>query len=151
MWRDKTKIRPFIWYPERKSFTFAHRDRYRERTELVQHFANSGSLHRTRSLLVIYLIWFWLYRSPLCIRKTNPDQNQRNQITHQHSQDPKPWWCQHSKVLSHRVDRVLRFFSSRPNWGTAGECVHSPPPLVLGGGGGEGTLACGVRCFKQIR
>jgi hypothetical protein len=45
----------------------------------------------------------------------------------------------------HRVDRVLGFFSSRPNWdspapSTAGECV--PPPPLVGGGGGD-TLACG--------
>jgi hypothetical protein len=39
----------------------------------------------------------------------------------------------------HRVDRVLSFFSSRPNWDSStplGECV---PPLWSRG---EGTLAC---------
>ncbi len=45
----------------------------------------------------------------------------------------------------YRVDRVLGFFSSRPNWdphtpSPAGECVS--PPLVWGGGY---TLACGKR------
>ncbi len=48
----------------------------------------------------------------------------------------------HSKY-THRVDIVLGFFSSRPNWdppnsSTAGECVT--PSLFRGGGG---TLACG--------
>ena len=40
---------------------------------------------------------------------------------------------------SHRVDRVLSFFSSLPNWDSptpspASECV--PPPFGWGGGGG---------------
>ncbi len=43
-------------------------------------------------------------------------------------------WCS----VDHRVDRVLIFFSIRPNWDSpipspAGERV--PPPLVQGGGG----------------
>jgi hypothetical protein len=43
----------------------------------------------------------------------------------------------------HRVDGVLNFFSSRPNWASptpslAGECVRPPPLWFLGG-----TLACG--------
>ncbi len=47
---------------------------------------------------------------------------------------------------SHRVDRVLSFFSSRPNWdfptpSQADECVY-PSPLWFRGGGG-GTLARG--------
>ncbi len=46
-------------------------------------------------------------------------------------------------VWIHRVDRVLSFLSSRPNWDSptpshAGECV---PPSLVPGGGGEGTLA----------
>jgi hypothetical protein len=48
---------------------------------------------------------------------------------------------------THRVDSVLGFFSSRPNWdppptpSPAGECV--PHPFGSGGPGGEGdTLAC---------
>jgi hypothetical protein len=46
---------------------------------------------------------------------------------------------QHSGIFSHRVGRVLSFFSSRRNWdspnpSTAGECA-SPPSR------GEGTLA----------
>ena len=46
---------------------------------------------------------------------------------------------------AHRVDRVLGFFSSRPNWDSptpspAGECV----PLTLGSVGGGGyALVCG--------
>ncbi len=50
--------------------------------------------------------------------------------------------------LTHRVDRVLDFFSSRPNWDSptpspAGECV--PPPLVpLEGGGGHSLAEQGV-------
>jgi hypothetical protein len=46
----------------------------------------------------------------------------------------------------HRVDRVLGFFSSRPNWDP-----HTltrrwwlfPPPFVKGGGGTHYTVACG--------
>jgi hypothetical protein len=33
-----------------------------------------------------------------------------------------------------RVDRVLGFFSSRPNWDTSLTCRRVCPPLVLGGG-----------------
>ncbi len=47
-----------------------------------------------------------------------------------------------AKTCGHRVDRVLSFLSSRPNWDSttpshAGECV--PPQWFRG----EGTLACG--------
>jgi hypothetical protein len=50
----------------------------------------------------------------------------------------------HSSPLVHRVDRVISFHSSRPNWDSptpspANECAPTPP-LVLGGGG---TLARG--------
>ncbi len=45
----------------------------------------------------------------------------------------------------HRVDRVLGFFSSRPNWdftpSPAGECATTPPPLLWFRR--EYTLACG--------
>ncbi len=70
--------------------------------------------------------------------------------------------CNVEEEYNHRLDRVLGFFTSRPNWdpppnpSLAGEC--SPPPLVfLGGtyslaGGGvgvgsksdEGTEHCGT-------
>jgi hypothetical protein len=48
-----------------------------------------------------------------------------------------------SHVVTRRVDRVLGFFSNRPNWdyptpSPAGECV--PPPFCSGGD----TLACGI-------
>jgi hypothetical protein len=46
---------------------------------------------------------------------------------------------------SHRVDRRLGFFSSRPNWDPPPphpQANVSPPPLVPGGGGGGNTLAC---------
>jgi hypothetical protein len=47
--------------------------------------------------------------------------------------------------VSDRVDRVIGFFSSSPNWdpptpSPAGECV---PPLLVPGGGGGGTVASG--------
>jgi hypothetical protein len=50
---------------------------------------------------------------------------------------PDPVIHQEQDRISHRVDRVLSFFSSRRNWDSpnpspAGECA-SPPP-VLGGG-----------------
>ncbi len=45
--------------------------------------------------------------------------------------------------IMHRVDRVLGFFSSRPNWDPplphTQKSVY-PPPF---GSGGGGTLACG--------
>jgi hypothetical protein len=44
--------------------------------------------------------------------------------------------------VSHRVDRVLSFFSSRPSWGSppphTQACV--PPPLLVPGGGGHTRL-----------
>ncbi len=51
------------------------------------------------------------------------------------------------QVDSHRVDRVLDFFSSRPNWDNptptpAGECVLSPALVPWEGGGGN-KLASG--------
>ncbi len=39
----------------------------------------------------------------------------------------------------HKVDRVLSFFSSRPNWDPLTRRQECPPPLVTGGG----TLAYG--------
>ncbi len=44
--------------------------------------------------------------------------------------------------VGHRVDRVLGFFSSRPNWDPPPphqQVSVSPPPLIPGGD----TLACG--------
>jgi hypothetical protein len=62
------------------------------------------------------------------------------------------FFCVHMTVvhtidsLYHRVDRVLRFFSSRWNW--APPPLHPPasvppPSLVRGRGGGGDTLGCG--------
>jgi hypothetical protein len=41
----------------------------------------------------------------------------------------------------HRVDRLLSFFSSRPNWNYPPPPPHTqaPPPLVPGEGGGVGV------------
>ncbi len=51
-------------------------------------------------------------------------------------------------IKNHRVDRVVSFFSNRPDWdfltpSHTGECVPNPPPPLWFCGGGGGTLACG--------
>jgi hypothetical protein len=51
----------------------------------------------------------------------------------------------------HRVDRVLGFFSNRPNWDSPTSPPHqlasvSSPSFVSGWGGGGYTLACGRGC-----
>jgi hypothetical protein len=62
-----------------------------------------------------------------------------------------------SKASHRRVDRVLSFFSSRPNWdpppphalASAYPCVTLPPLVPGGGGGGKGGGGVPIRTRGQ--